>query len=244
MISKKRCNGWLARERYGHRLRRCQALLRQSGIKLIGVLARKRGFTNEPDGFFLPPPKPRLHDFLIKKRNRQILVYRLIPSRLSMLIGRFNNERGVCFFSVHNVTELGQGLLLDFSAGTCLLHPPMKKGKVDLYTNSMVRKWTADEVGKATGVSFLNKEDIERYKLKSRVVVLGAFSMWIFKNLWWISKIKTFSGRHRAQVGEPLGRYLHGLGQRRIDGNNARSYSRERYNEMVSWLAIVTLLGG
>ncbi|HRO73116.1 MAG TPA: FAD-dependent monooxygenase, partial [Saprospiraceae bacterium] len=35
--------------------------------KLIGVFGSKEGIYNEPDGFFLPPPKPRLHELFIKK---------------------------------------------------------------------------------------------------------------------------------------------------------------------------------
>lgn len=35
--------------------------------KLIGVFGSKENMPNEPDGCFLPPPKPRLHELYIKK---------------------------------------------------------------------------------------------------------------------------------------------------------------------------------
>ena len=35
--------------------------------KLIGVFGTNEGLENDPDGFFLPPPKPRLHELFIKK---------------------------------------------------------------------------------------------------------------------------------------------------------------------------------
>ena len=34
--------------------------------KLIGVFGTNEGLDNDPDGFFLPPPKPRLHELFIK----------------------------------------------------------------------------------------------------------------------------------------------------------------------------------
>lgn len=34
--------------------------------KLIGVFGSKENMYNEPDGFFLPAPKPRLHELLYK----------------------------------------------------------------------------------------------------------------------------------------------------------------------------------
>jgi choline dehydrogenase-like flavoprotein len=50
----------------------------------------------------------------------------------------------------------------------------MKKGNVDLYTYAMVRKVTTNEKGEATGISYISKVDMQEYKLKARVVVLGA----------------------------------------------------------------------
>ena len=37
--------------------------------KLIGVFGTNEGLYNDPDGFFLPPPKPRLHELMIKRSN-------------------------------------------------------------------------------------------------------------------------------------------------------------------------------
>jgi choline dehydrogenase-like flavoprotein len=139
--------------------------------KLIGVYGTKEGIYNEPDGFFLPPPKPRLHELYLKKGANSASIP-MIPSRLSMLTRPINKERGVCFFC--RQCNRACQVYADFSAGTCLVHPAMKQGKVDLYTHSMVRKVTTDDAGKATGVSFVNVQDLKEYKLKSNVVVLGA----------------------------------------------------------------------
>ena len=67
--------------------------------KLIGVFGTNEGLENDPDGFFLKPPKPRLHEILIKNGATQAGV-KVIPSRLSILTQKLpgNDDRQACFF--------------------------------------------------------------------------------------------------------------------------------------------------
>src|ERR1041384_3445670 len=51
--------------------------------KMIGVFGTNEGLENDPDGFFLPPPKPRLHEIYIKKGGMASGVT-VIPNRLSI----------------------------------------------------------------------------------------------------------------------------------------------------------------
>src|SRR3546814_19702690 len=44
--------------------------------KLIGVFGTNIGMENEPDGLFLPPPKPRAHELLVKQACGQINIPR------------------------------------------------------------------------------------------------------------------------------------------------------------------------
>ena len=194
--------------------------------KLIGVFGSKEGWHNEPDGFFLPPPKPRLHELYMMKGAKKVNIP-VIPSRLSVLTKPINNDRGVCFFCAQ--CNRACQAYADFSSGTCLLHPAMKKGKVDLFTNSMVRKVTTDDTGKATGVSFISKVDMKEYKLRSRVVVLGA-SACESSRIMLNSKSKS----HPDGIGNSsgmVGRYLHdSTGADRM-GILPELMERERYNE-------------
>jgi choline dehydrogenase-like flavoprotein len=194
--------------------------------KLIGVFGSKEGMYNEPDGFFLPPPKPRLHELYIKKGADKASIP-MIPSRLSMLTRPINKERGVCFFCAQ--CNRGCQVHADFSAGTCLVHPAMKSGKVDLYTHSMVRKVTTDDSGKATGVSFVNTKDMKEYKLKSRVVVLGASSC-ESSRIMMNSKSKSHPNGIGGDSGV-LGRYLHDSTGASRSGIMPDMINRERYNE-------------
>ncbi|MDN3669420.1 GMC family oxidoreductase [Echinicola jeungdonensis] len=194
--------------------------------QLIGVFGSKEGIFNEPDGFFLPPPKPRLHELFIKKGADKVNIP-VIPSRLSILTRPISNDRGVCFFC--RQCNRGCQAYADFSSGTCLVKPAMKKGKVDLFTYAMVRKVTTNERGLATGVSYISKVDMKEYKLRSRVVVLGA-SACESARIMLNSKSKT----HPNGLGNGsgvVGRYLH-------DSTGADRmailpdlFDREKYNE-------------
>lgn len=173
--------------------------------KLIGVFGTNEGLPNDPDGYFLPPPKPRLHElFYIKgARKSGIPVY---PSRMSMLTKRINNERGVCFYC--GQCSRACQVYADFSAGTCLIFPAQKsKGQVDLFVNCMVREVTVNDEGKATGVSYINKEDRKEYKLKGKVVILGASACSTARIL-----MNSKSAQHPNGLGnssDHVGKYLH-----------------------------------
>lgn len=194
--------------------------------QLIGVFGSKERIYNEPDGFFLPAPKPRLHELFMKKGADKANIP-IIPSRLSILTRPVNNERGVCFFC--NQCNRACQVYADFSSGTCLVRPAMAKGKVDLFTHAMVRKVTTNDQGEATGVSYVSKLDMKEYKLTARVVVLGA-SACESARIMLNSKSKT----HPNGLGNGngfVGRYLHdSTGADRM-GILPDLIDRDRYNE-------------
>ena len=50
--------------------------------KLIGVFGTKENFPNEPNGYFLPPPKPRLHELYFIKGARKAKIPAIPNTRL------------------------------------------------------------------------------------------------------------------------------------------------------------------
>lgn len=194
--------------------------------KLIGVFGSKEGMRNEPDGLFLPPPKPRLHEMFMMRGGKKLNIP-VIPARLSILTKPINKDRGVCFFC--RQCNRGCQAYADFSASTVLVKPAMKSGQVDLFTHCMVRKVTSDETGKATGVSYVDKRDMQEYKLKARVVVLGA-SACESARIMFNSKSKI----HPDGIGNSsgmLGRYLHDSTGAGRSGIIPEMMNRKRYNE-------------
>jgi choline dehydrogenase-like flavoprotein len=173
--------------------------------KLIGVFGTNEGLPNDPDGFFLPPPKPRLHELMYIKGARKSNIP-VIPSRMSMLTKKINNDRGVCFYC--GQCSRSCQVYADFSSGSCLIFPAQKSGgQVDLYVNSVVREVTTNEEGKATGVSYISKDDRKEYQLKGKVVVLAASACSSARIL-----LNSKSKQHPNGLGNSsnvVGKYLH-----------------------------------
>lgn len=173
--------------------------------KMIGVFGSKEGIHNEPDGFFLPAPKPRLHELYYIKGARKANIP-VIPSRLSILTKRINEDRGVCFYC--NQCNRSCQVYADFSAGSCLIFPAQKSGgNIDLYVNSMAREVLVNKDGKATGVAYINKDDRKEYVLNAKVVVLGASACSSARIL-----LNSKSSTHPDGLGNSsgmVGHYLH-----------------------------------
>lgn len=194
--------------------------------RLIGVFGTNEGLENDPDGFFLPPPLPRLHELYIMKGAARVNIP-VIPSRLSILTRPINRERGVCFYC--NQCNRACSAYADFSSGTCLVKPAMKRGGIDLYTFAMVRKVSTGADGRADGVLYISKKDLKEYRVRARVVVLGASACETARIL-----LNSKSRHHPdglANGSGVVGRYLHdSTGADRM-GILPRLLDRERYNE-------------
>lgn len=173
--------------------------------KLIGVFGSKENIYNEPDGFFLPVPKPRLHELYYKKGAEKAGV-KVMPSRMSILTQRINHERGVCFYC--NQCSRSCQVYADFSSGSCLIFPAQKSGgQIDLYTNAMVREVTVDGNGKATGVNYIDKKTNLDYSIKAKVVVMAASACSTARIL-----LNSKSAAHPNGLGNSsdlIGKYLH-----------------------------------
>jgi choline dehydrogenase-like flavoprotein len=194
--------------------------------KLIGVFGTNEGLEDDPDGFFLPPPKPRLHELYIKEGGKKANIP-VIPMRKSVLTRPVNNERGACFFC--NQCNRACSAYADFSSGTCLVQPAMRQGSVELYTRAMVREVTTDDSGKATGVIYINKEDKQEYRINAKVVVLGASACESARIL-----LNSKSSSHPdglANGSGMVGRYLHDSTGASRSAIIPDLIDRERYNE-------------
>ncbi len=173
--------------------------------KLLGVFGSKEGIHNEPDGFFLPPPKPRLHELYYIKGARKAEIP-VIPSRLSILTKRINKDRGVCFYC--SQCNRSCSVYADFSSGSCLIFPAQRStGRVDLYTDAMVREVVTNGAGEAKGIIYINKEDRQEYQINAKVVVLAASACSSARIL-----LNSKSSEHPQGLGNSsglIGRYLH-----------------------------------
>lgn len=194
--------------------------------KLIGVFGTNEGLENDPDGHFLPPPKPRLHELFIKNAAVKAGV-RVIPSRLSILTKKLNDQRGSCFFC--GQCNRGCQVYADFSSSSVLVKPALATGKVDLYDNAMAREVLTNNEGLATGVSYIDKTDMQEYQVKGKTVLLAASACESARLL-----LNSKSARHPnglANTSNVVGKYLHDSTGAALGGILPQLFDRKRYNE-------------
>jgi choline dehydrogenase-like flavoprotein len=196
--------------------------------RMIGVYGTKENLENEPDGIFLPPPKPKLNELYIVQGAQKAGV-KIIPGRGSVLTEALpgNKDRGACFFC----GQCGRSCKVygDFSASSCLVIPAIKTGNLKVIPNAMVREVITNKEGIATGVSYVSKEDMQEYQVNAKVVILGASageSARILLN----SKSEAHPGGLANSSGV-VGRYLHDSTGSSAGGFLPQLMDRKRYNE-------------
>lgn len=194
--------------------------------QLIGVFGSKENLPNDPDSIFLPPPKPRLHELFIKEAATKVGVP-VIPSRLSILTKPINKERGACFYC----SQCNRGCTVygDFSSSSVLIKPALKTGNVDVIPNAMAREVQTNAQGTATGISFVNKDDMQEYTVNAKVVILAA-SACESARLLLNSKSALYSNGLANSSGL-VGKYLHDSTGASMGGILPKLVGRKRYNE-------------
>ncbi|MCM5528759.1 GMC family oxidoreductase [Parasegetibacter sp. NRK P23] len=195
--------------------------------RMIGIFGSKEGIENEPDGIFLPPPKPRLHEMFIKKAGEGMGIP-VIPSRMSILTQKINDDRGVCFFCSQCNRNCSMAKA-DFSSSNVLIYPAMKTGNLDVIPNAMAREVLTNQEGLATGISYVNKDDLNEYQVFGRVVILAASACESARLM-----LNSKSDRHPngiANSSDVVGRYLHDSTGASLGGVLPQLFDRKRYNE-------------
>jgi choline dehydrogenase-like flavoprotein len=137
--------------------------------QLIGIFGAPLNMPNEPDGIFLPPPKPRCYELLIKRASEKLNIPS-VPSRLSILT-QAHNGRAAC----HYCGQCGRGCAThsNFSSPSVLLPPALKTGKLKIIPHAMAREVTVDASGLATGVSYIDKNTKRDNHVNARIVVVA-----------------------------------------------------------------------
>lgn len=196
--------------------------------KLIGIFGTKENIPNEPDGIFLPPPKPRLHELLIKEAATSAGVP-VIPSRLSILTKALpdNPDRKACFFCAQ--CNRGCTVYGDFSSSSVLINPALQTGNIDVIANAMAREVITNDEGLATGVSYVDKNDMQEYVISGKVVVLAASACESARLL-----LNSKSTKHPGGLANSsgiVGKYLHDSTGAGLGGVIPKLFGRKRYNE-------------
>lgn len=196
--------------------------------RMIGLYGTVEGIESEPDGIFMPPPKPRLNELFIKKAAEKVGV-KVIPGRGSVLTEALpnNKDRAPCFYC----GQCGRSCKVygDFSSSSCLVIPAVQTGNLTVITNAMVREVLTDKSGLATGVSYVDTKDMQEYQVRGKIVILGASACESARLL--LNSKSTAHPDGLANSSGIVGKYLHDSTGASMGGYLPQLLDRKRYNE-------------
>jgi choline dehydrogenase-like flavoprotein len=136
----------------------------------IGVFGTKENIPSAPDGIFLPPPKPRCTETIIKKACDRLHIL-CVPSRLAILT-QPHNGRAAC----HYCAQCGRGCITasNFSSSQVMIPPAQKTGRLTMVTGAMARELVVNKDGKIEAVSYIDKATREEKRIHARAFIVGA----------------------------------------------------------------------
>src|SRR5262249_50902780 len=136
----------------------------------IGVFGTKENVSSAPDGIFLPPPKPRCTENIVKKACDKIGVT-CIPSRLAV-ITQPHNGRPLC----HYGGQWGRGCITasNFSSSQVMIPPAQATGRFTLITGAMAREIVVGKDGKAEAVSYIDKATRSEKRVHAKAFMVAA----------------------------------------------------------------------
>ncbi len=136
----------------------------------IGVFGSKENIPNSPDGIFLPPPRPRCTETLVKKACDHLNIL-CVSSRMAVLTKPLNG-RPAC----HYCAQCGRGCMTasNFSSSQVMIPPAQATGRFTLIANAMAREIVVGKDGKAEAVSYIDKATLKEMRVHARSFVVAA----------------------------------------------------------------------
>jgi choline dehydrogenase-like flavoprotein len=120
--------------------------------------------------YMLPAPSPRCGERLLQKAGRKIGVS-IVAGRRAVLT-KPHNGHPAC----HYCGACGSGCDVGafFNSSDYLIDPAMQTGKLQIIDNAVVARVLVDDRGLASGVQYFHRRTKEEYRVRARVVIVGA----------------------------------------------------------------------
>jgi len=136
----------------------------------MGVTGTREGLRTAPDGNFLPPIAPRVHEILFQAACRKLNIP-CIPSRMAVLTKPLNG-RAACHYC--GQCDRGCRTASAFTSSQAMIFPAMASGRLTVFTGAMARELVADSSGSVTAVSYVEKASRTEKQIRCRAVVVAA----------------------------------------------------------------------
>jgi choline dehydrogenase-like flavoprotein len=136
----------------------------------IGVFGTRENIASSPDGVFLPPPKPRCTETLLKRACGKLNIP-CVAARMAILTKPLNG-RAAC----HYCGQCTRGCVTasNFSSSQVLIPPAQATGRLTLITNAMAREIVVDKDGRAEAVAYIDRKTRTDKRVHARSFVLAA----------------------------------------------------------------------
>lgn len=136
----------------------------------IGVFGSKENVPNAPDGVFMPPPKPRCTETIVKKACDKLNIT-CIPSRLAIITQPLNG-RPAC----HYCAQCGRGCMTasNFSSSQVMIPPAQATGRFTLIPNAMARELVMGKNGTVEAASYIDKTTGSEKRVRAKAFVVAA----------------------------------------------------------------------
>lgn len=136
----------------------------------IGVFGTRENIPSSPDGIFLPPPKPRCTEIILKNACAKLNIL-CVPARMA-IITRPLNGRAAC----HYCGQCSRGCksASNFSSSQVLIPPAQATGRLTLITNAMAREIIVGQDGRAKAVTYIDRTTRTEKQVHARSFVVAA----------------------------------------------------------------------
>jgi choline dehydrogenase-like flavoprotein len=180
--------------------------------RMIGVASTIQDRPSNPDGEYLPAMRFRCFDHILAS-GAQRLGVPYLPDRIAQLTAPHAGHPA-CHYCGHCTEGCDTGSF--FSTPWFFLPAAEKTGKLDLRTNAVAKSILVDRNGRATGVSYIDRDTRREVEVRGRAVVAAASCvetariMLNSKSRYWPAGIANSSG----QLGRNLCDHLYGSAAR------------------------------
>jgi choline dehydrogenase-like flavoprotein len=180
--------------------------------RMIGVASTVQNRPSNPDGEYLPPMGFRCFDHILASGARMLGIPYL-PDRIAQLTVPHAGHPA-CHYCGHCTEGCDTGSF--FSTPWFFLPPAEKTGRLDLRTNAIARSVLVDRNGRASGVSYIDRDTGREVEVRGRAVVAAASCVETArillnsKSRHWPAGIANSSG----QLGRNLCDHLYGSAAR------------------------------
>ena len=136
----------------------------------IGVFGTRENIPSAPDGIFLPPPKPRCTETILKRACDKLNIL-CVPSRMAILTKPLNG-RPAC----HYCGQCARGCVSasNFSSSQVLIPPAQATGRLTLITDAMAREIVVGKNGEAESVTYIERTTKMEKRVHARSFVVAA----------------------------------------------------------------------